>query len=432
MSKSVIKFAGVLLAIGLICCVAAFGVDIGGFSIPRVLDEQNGIRRGLDLVGGSVITFEAQVPEEISDKDLKANLVIVQSILTERVTRAGYSEATVVQEGASRFRVEIPAIQDPEEAARMLGSTAQLEFRDHAGNVIMTGADIEYAIAQYGNTGKGYSEHHIVLKVKDKAKFAEITKAAANRVDGENYIAIYLDDEELQRPRVDSQYAATGIDSDSAIISGNYTAEAAKQTANLISSGQLPFTLVERSMRSIGPTLGERALETSLFAGLIGLIMVIILMVVYYRLPGVMSCIALLFYVAIVAIILALTRANLSLPGIAGIILSIGMAVDANVIIFERIKEELRSGKTVRSSVDQGFKRAFTAILDSNLTTLIAAVVLWGFGTGPVVGFAITLFIGVLVSFFTAITVTRLLLNIIVDMGVRNNWLYGVMVEVKS
>ena len=201
----------------------------------------------------------------------------------------------------------------------------------------------------------------------------------------------------------------------SVVISGNFAAEDAGWLANVISAGQLPFSLSQVEMRSVGAQLGMKALETSLLAALIGIILVIIFMIVFYRLPGFVAAIALVFYVALDAVILSVCRVNLSLPGIAGIILSIGMAVDANVVIFERIKEELRAGKTVRSAIDSGFHRAFGAIVDSNVTTLIAAVVLYVLGTGTIVGFALTLGVGIVLSMFTALTVTRFLLNRLVD-----------------
>ena len=212
------------------------------------------------------------------------------------------------------------------------------------------------------------------------------------------------------------------------VITGNFDAEGASWLANLIAAGQLPFALKEVQLESVGPTLGEKALNTSIIAGAIGLALVMLFMIVFYRLPGLVSAIALIAYTAIMGIILVLGNKfiNLSLPGIAGIILSIGMAVDANVVIFERIKEELRLGRSVNAAFTGGFKRAFAAVLDSNITTLIAAVVLWYFGTGTIKGFAITLFIGVVLSLLSAVVITRFLLARIIGMKVVNKWLYGV------
>lgn len=215
-----------------------------------------------------------------------------------------------------------------------------------------------------------------------------------------------MDDQVISSPSVSSE-----IDNDSCVISGSFTRDSAAELADLINAGQIPFSLKQVELRSVGPQLGADAMRTSLIAGLIGIALVMLFMLIVYRIPGLVASIALCFYMVIEALIFSLVRVNLSLPGIAGIILSIGMAVDANVIIFERVKEELKNGKTVKSAIDSGFKRAFTAILDSNITTLIACAVLFFLGTGTIVGFATTLGIGVIVSMFTALTVTHFLLN---------------------
>jgi SecD/SecF fusion protein len=257
-----------------------------------------------------------------------------------------------------------------------------------------------------------------------------VTKFAANQEEGENYVAIVMDGEEVFAPRVDRrEYAATGIIGDSCIVSfgGQRDASATSRNfASFIQIGRLPFEMKQVQLSTVGPTLGANALQTSLIAGAIGLALIILFMLLYYRLPGLMSVISLLLYTAMIAVILAMMRVNLSLPGIAGIILSIGMATDANIVIFERIKEELRSGKTVRSAVDAGFKRARTAIIDSNITTLIAGFVLLMFGTGPIQGFATTLLVGVLLSMFTALIVTQMLLKQMANLGIVKLWLYGV------
>ena len=229
---------------------------------------------------------------------------------------------------------------------------------------------------------------------------------------------------------MESKYSSDGINGEGIHHSSDirYTdagRKEATETANLINSGRLPFELKDVELRAVGPTLGEKALETSLLAGIIGLLLVILFMIAYYRLPGVAAALALMFYALLMVILLSAFKINLSLPGIAGIILTVGMAVDANVIIFERVKEELRSGKTLRASIDSGFKRAFTAILDSNLTTLIAAVVLYFFGTGPISGFAITLGIGVILSMFTVLVVSRFLLYQLVGMKIKSLKAYG-------
>lgn len=424
MAKSIISFLLVILIIAGLVLTAMYGVTIGDFQIPSVLDEENGIRRGLDLVGGSSITYEAQIEGDVSAEELESGMDACVAMLRQRATALGYTEATVARSGDKRIVVEIPSISDPEEAVQKLGTTAQLEFVDADGNVVMTGTDIAKAQASYQQISQlGGQEHCVTLKLTDEAveKFATATREAAARTDGKNYISIQLDGQNISQPYVDSE-----INSDSCVISGNFTADSAKWLANLISSGQMPFTLREVQLSSVGPTLGEKALETSLFAGAIGLALVMVFMLIFYRLPGLVACISLTGYTALVAVILALLKVNLSLPGIAGIILGIGMAVDANIVIFERIKEELRNGSTmVATAIRKGFSRAFTAIIDSNVTTIIAAVVLKFLGTGPIVGFANTLLVSVVVSMFTAIVVSRFLLNSLVGMNIKNVKAYG-------
>ena len=235
----------------------------------------------------------------------------------------------------------------------------------------------------------------------------------AAKPEGSNYISIKLDDSIISQPSVSER-----INDTHCVISGSFDEAGAKQLATLISSGQLPVAFEESELRSVGASLGSEALSTSLIAGLIGVILVMVYMILLYRLPGFISCFALVAYTAIFGVVLAVTKITLSLPGIAGIILTVGMAVDSNVVIYERIKEELRTGKTLRAAVQAGFSRAFTAILDANVTTLIASVVLWYYGTGAVQGFAKTLFIGVIISLFTALVITRVLLNVFVDFKV--------------
>ena len=429
MKKSILSFVAVLLVIALLCCTAVFGLTVGPIQIPNVLDEENGIRRGLDLVGGSSITFEAQLPDGYNTSNLQSDMNSVQAMMTKRLDSLGYTEATVELVGDSRIKVDIPAISDPQEAVEVLGATAQLQFLNADGEVILGGSDIKSASAGYGKVSQTSvaEEHYVNVEFTDEAaeKWTEATKLAAQAEDGENYIKIVMDDETLSSPSVSSEYAETGITGGGCIISGNFDADSARTLAEQINIGQLPFTLEEVSMSAVGPSLGEKALSTSLTAGAIGILLVMIFMIVMYRVPGVIASIALLFYTALDAVILTVAHVNLSLPGIAGIILSIGMAVDANVIIFERIKDELHNGKTVRAAIDSGFSRAWTAIIDSNITTIIAAVVLYFFGSGTVVGFAITFGIGVVLSMFTAVTVTRFLLRRIVDFNIRNPKLYG-------
>lgn len=350
----------------------------------------------------------------------------VKNVLRKRLDALGYSEATVSRQGEKKVRVEIPAIQNPEEAVQTLGQTAKLTFRDADGNIVLEGTDVQSATAAFGQISEtGGDQHYVSLKLNASGvdKFAEATAAAAARKsESKNYIAIMLDEEVISQPSVEQ-----AINSPDCMISGGFVdSSETRELATLINSGNLPFSIQDVELRSVGPTLGERALETSLFAAGIGILLILIFMLLVYRLPGLMADISLIAYIAIVTFIMSWFRINLSLPGIAGIILSVGMAVDANCIIFARMKEELALGKTVKTSVESGFNRAFIAILDANVTTLIAAVVLYNFGTGPIQGFAITLAIGTVVSMFTAIVITKFLLRQLVGLKIQNTSLFGV------
>ena len=428
MSKSIIKLTIVLLIIALGTYTVLFGLNFNmfGYTIeyPSALDADYGIRQGLDLVGGSAITYEAQTEGmELSADELDSSMESVKNVLRNRLDSLGFSEATVSRQGENRVRVEIPSIQDPEEAVRTLGQTAKLTFRDSEGNVVLEASAVKNAIARYGQTNEmGASQHYVELNLNSEGveAFATATRNAASKPQGENYIAIMLDEEAISSPRVDSE-----INSETCIISGGFTnASETGELAALINSGNLPFSIKDVELRSIGPSLGEKALETSLFAAGIGILLVLIFMIVMYRLMGLMADIALIAYIGIVVFLMSFFRINLSLPGIAGIILSIGMAVDANVIIFARVKEELALGKTIKASMELGFNRAFIAIIDANITTMIAAAVLYYLGTGTVQGFAVTLAIGTLVSMFTAIIITKFLLRQMVNLNLRNPKLY--------
>ena len=364
------------------------------------------------------------------DKVSSADMDSAESIIRKRVDAID-PESAISRQGSTGIRVEIPNISDPEEAVALVGATAKLEFINADGAVVMDGSKkyVKSAGAKFGQISQnGANEHYIQLNLtkKGRAKFKTATEVAFNAGEGKNYITIALDGAELMSPTVQSV-----IDDDSCIITGNYTAEKAQSYADLISSGSLPFALKDAELRHVGPTLGSKALSTSLKAALIGILLVMLFMLAIYRLPGLVSCVSLIAYIALSTLIMAgfynpdWRFVTLTLPGIAGVILSIGMAVDANVVIFERIKDELRNGKSVGAAVNSGFKRALTAVIDSNITTVIAAVVLYVFGTGTVKSFAITLFIGIVLSMFTAVTLTKFLLKRLVAMGIKNPWLYG-------
>ncbi len=426
--KNVISFLLVVVLIVACACIAAFDVKIGNLRVPSTFDEERGIKKGLDLVGGSIIVFEPDVEDlsKVSSADLEA----AETIIRQRVDTID-PESVIYRQGEAGIRVEIPNISDPEEAVKLIGATAKLEFRNADGELVMDGSKkyVKSAGAKYGQTDEySASQNYIQLNLTDEGrkKFKEATQEAINAGEGKNFISIYLDEAELMSPTVQ-----TVIDDTSCIITGNYTAETAKSYADLINSGSLPFALKDAELRHVGPTLGSKALSTSLTAALIGILLVMIFMLAIYRLPGLVSCVSLVAYIALSTLIMAgfyqpeWRFVTLTLPGIAGVILSIGMAVDANVVIFERIKDELRNGKSVGAAVNAGFKRALTAVVDSNITTIIAAVVLYFFGTGTVKSFATTLFIGIVLSMFTAVTLTKFLLKRLVAIGVKNPWLYG-------
>ena len=430
MKKGILSFTATVLVIVLLGLIVGFGFDLGFVSVPAITDTENGVRLGLDLVGGSIITYEAMVEGEMSAEELDTNMAAVEGMLRSRLDQLELYEATLYRVGDRRITVEIPSITNPEEAVQKLGSTAKLEFKDSDGNVIIEGKDVAKSEPAYGAVDSTQiPQNYVKLTLTSEAAsvFTEATKEAASKAeDGNNYIDIQLDGESVSKPYVSSEYSSTGITGGEVVITGNFTGEDASWLASVIAAGQLPFALQQGDLRSVGPQLGMKALETSIMAGAIGIALVVIFMIAVYRLPGFVSSIALLVYVEIVLLILSVMRINLSLTGIAGIILSIGMAVDANVVIFERIKEELKMGKTIRASIDSGFHRAFSAILDSNITTFIAAIVLYFYGTGTITGFALTLGIGIIVSMFTALTVTRFLLNRMVDFRISNIALYGV------
>lgn len=428
-AKNVISFLLVMVLIIAFAYVAAFDVQIGNIHIPSTFDKEEGIKQGLDLVGGSSIVFEPDVEDlsAVTEDELSS----AEAIIRARLDSSGNTEATISRQGEYGLRVEIPNIDDPQAAVELIGQTAKLEFMDADGNVIMDGSKtyVTSAEAMYGQLDSASSaQHYVSLQFTQEGRdaFKAATEAAvALTSENKNYITIALDGVAQMNPSVREV-----IDSDGCTITGSYTAQEALDVANLIKSGSLPFALKDAELRSVGPTLGSQALATSLKAGLIGMLLVMIFMLIFYRLPGLVADISLVAYISLVTLIMAgffFTdfRVTLTLPGIAGVILTIGMAVDANIVIFERVKDELRSGKSVGAAVDAGFKRAISAVMDSNITTLIAAVVLYVFGTGPIRGFAVTLGIGIVVSLFTAVTLTKFLLKQTVGFGVKNPVLYG-------
>ncbi len=407
-TRCAVNMIVVVILLAAFGALAIFGLNIGALEIKPLVE---GISQGLDLRGGVSAVYEAQ---DEGQSDFASLLSGTMAVLRNRLTNQGFTEATVTQQGTNRIRIEIPDVDDPNEILNIIGQPAHLEFKTADGETIMDGSAVVSA-------EMGYLEGQPVVQftLNDEGATAFATATAENVG---STISIELDGEVISAPTVNQ--AITG---GQGYIEGNFTAESAQQLAMLIQSGALPLDIEQIEVRTISATLGEDALSTSMTAAVIGVLLVIVFMLVIYRLPGVMASLALLIYILIDLFLLAvIPGVQLTLPGIAGIVLSIGMAVDANVIIFERMKEEMRAGKTVRASVESGFKRAFSAILDSNITTIIAGLVLMIFGAGTIKGFAITLTIGVVCSMFTAVVVTRFLLRQMVGLNFTNHRLYGV------
>ena len=407
-TRAIVSLVVILVVVALAGYVALFGIGKGTF-IHYVKPWGEAISLGLDLRGGVYTVYQAE-DDGSEDFDSKMNSTV--NILTSRLTRQGFTEATVTRQGNDRIRVEIPNVTDPNEILRIIGSPAQLYFKDEDGNVIIEGAMVKNAQAAQDENGKPCVSFE--LNDEGAKHYAEGTAANLGKT-----ISIELDGEVISAPTVNSV-----ISGGQGQITGSFTADEAKTLANLILSGALPLNLSQLEVSAISATLGDTALDRALMAGIIGVALVMLFMLVRYRLCGLVADIALTIYIMVVVLLLALTGAQLTLPGVAGIILGIGMAVDANVVIFERIREELAVGRPLPSSVKKGFSNALSAIIDANITTIIAAVVLYAFGTGSIRGFALTLGISVATSMFTAVFVTHKLLDIFVDLGVKNQKLY--------
>lgn len=370
------------------------------------------IRQGLDLQGGTHIVMQAE--DTAQNLVTQEGMTQVIAIMQQRINEMGLTEPLIQQEGANRIIIELPGEKDPQKAIETIGKTAVLEFKDEEGRVALTGEDLKDAREQMDN-GKNPV---VALEFTDEGgdKFAALTEANIGR-----HIGIYLDGEMLTNPVVNE--AITG---GRAVITGQRTLDEAKDLAILLRSGALPLKMSVMEVRTVGPTLGQDSKDKSVTAFTIGLTLVVLFMLTMYRMAGFVADVALLVYVLILLGILSGLSATLTLPSIAGIILSIGMAVDANILIFERFKEEIASGKILRLAIQAGFKRAFTTIFDANMTVIITSAILFFLGSGTVKGFAFTLGLGVAVSMFTAITVSRTLLMFLIDASwIHNPWWFG-------
>jgi preprotein translocase subunit SecD len=359
------------------------------------------INLGLDLQGGSNIILECvDTPNAPVDNDAVNRAL---EIIRNRIDQLGVSEPLIQRQGERRILVQLPGVEDPDTAAGIIGKTALLEFKNEKGETQLTGANLINAKASFDQFSRS-----IVLIEFDKIGAKEFGEATKNNVG--KMLSITLDGKEITSPRVEQP-----ILNGKAEITGNFTVDSANQLALLLRSGSLPVKVEILEIRTVGPTLGKDSIAKGIKAGIAGLILTLIFMLIYYKGFGLIADFALLVCMLLIIGALAGLKATLTFPGIAGIILTIGMAVDANILIFERIKEELRLKKTFRASIDAGFHKAFSSILDSNLTTLVAAIALFYFGSGPIKGFAVTLSIGILASMFTAIVVTKIILELITN-----------------
>ena len=436
------KSKGIISLILTVVLIALLGfTTVVGFGKGQTGAAKN-IKLGLDLEGGVSITYQVK-GETPSAEDMSDTIYKLQKRVEQYST-----EATVYQEGEDRISIEIPGVTDANEILSELGQPGSLYFikeKDSDGNpnygldtsghyvlaksmdelkeegsVVLTGTDIKSAKSgSYQDSTTGANENVVQLSMTKEGteKFAEATKAAK---EAKETIAIYYDGELISVPSVNAE-----ITDGQAIIEGNMSYEEAEQLASTIRIGGLSVELEEIRSNVVGAQLGEEAISTSLMAGAIGLAIVFVFMCMVYLLPGFASSLALVIYTGLILVLLNAFDITLTLPGIAGIILGIGMAVDANVIIFARVKEELTAGKSVKSALNAGFHKAMSAILDGNITTLIAAAVLWLKGSGTVKGFAQTLALGIVVSMFTALVITRMIVYAFYAVGIRNTKLYG-------
>ncbi len=388
--------------------VLAILIVFGIYISPLALS----IKQGLDLQGGTHVVMEAvDTPDAKVNEDAMQRVV---KVMERRVNELGLTEPIIQRQGERRIIVELPGVKDPEAAIALIGKTALLEFRDEAGKVALTGKDLKDAKAQINQN----TRNDVALEFTDEGAkiFADLTAKNVGK-----HITILLDKQVLTDPVVQE-----AIPSGKAVITGQRTIEEAQNLAILLRSGALPVKVDIIETRTVGPTLGQDSKDKSTFAFLISIVAIVVFMIAFYRLSGVVANITLALYVMLLLVSLKMLNATLTLPGIAGIILSMGMAVDANVLIFERFKEEYRGGKTLRAAMDAGFSRALLTIVDSNVTTLFAAAVLFFLGSGPIKGFAITLGLGILLSMFTAITVTKFLLKSLMNANMfKNGKLFG-------
>lgn len=369
------------------------------------------IHEGLDLSGGTQLVYELDL-SKVDKKDTQNAIQGVIDVIDRRINAFGVSEPVIQSAkigNANSVIVELPGVTDVNEAIRLIGKTAQLEFWQQGADgswqpTSLNGSQLKKADVQF-NEQSGEPQVTLSFNTEGKDMFAQITKENLQKP-----VAIVLDNEIISAPIVQAV-----ISDGQAVITGKFNIQEAKKLAVELNAGALPVPISLVEQRSVGATLGNDSVKQSLIAGLFGVLLVAFFMIAYYRFPGFLAVIALTIYSLLVLAVFKLVPVVLTLAGIAGFILSIGMAVDANILVFERMKEELREGKTLGSAVDEGFKRAWSSIRDSNISSLITCAILYYTTTGLVRGFALTLAIGIIFSMFTAITVTRTFLKLVVN-----------------
>ncbi|KWX76999.1 hypothetical protein AMQ84_13560 [Paenibacillus riograndensis] len=379
------------------------------FTTPGLLDK---VRLGLDLKGGFEILYHAE-PMEAGAELSRASLQKTAESLEKRANALGTSEPEVTTEGTDRIRLKIAGVTDEAEVRKKMKEPAVLTFRsaapgDPAGTyskIELVGSDFVEGAADVQRDKLNRPE--ISIKVKDKEKFAEITK----RLVGQKLV-IYLDDRMLSDPNVNQE-----ISDGNASIQGSYTLDQARELADTINLGALPLKLTEKYSQSVGATLGKQSLDQTIKAGLVGSIIILIFMIGMYRLPGLLASFALILHTWLLIAVFVVADFTLTLPGIAAFILGIGMAVDANIITNERIREEMRNGKSILSSVKAGNKTSFRTVMDANVTTIIVAAVMFAFGTGAVKGFALILIVEIVLSIVTNLYFAHWLLTVLVKAG---------------
>ena len=403
----------------LLILIISFGLYFSIAGINGSGSVSDRMRLGLDMVGGVSVVMEAQT--SLTGTELKALMEQVKAVMEKRVNEFGLTEPVIAIENENRIRIELPGAQDAQAAIEMIGQTAQLSFRTTDGALVVDGKNVKNAISQpyQGYEASLIGTYVVALEfdATGATNFEAATRAIMNgQIESEseqyldNQILILLDDNVISEPLVTSVITGTN-----AQITGSFNQETSSSLAALIRGGSLPVALTEVQTEVVGPTLGLDAASNSFLAGAIGIALILIIMLVFYRMMGLVADLSLMLYILIVLWVMIGLQAVLTLPGIAGIILSVGMAVDSNVIIFSRIREEISLGKSIRVAVQAGYKRAISTITDSQITTIIAAIILYQFGTGSVRGFATTLLIGIIASLFTAVLVSQLFLSLLAE-----------------